>query len=212
MSNGLQQTHPPAAANMVSQSGQKNVHVDHVDNMNNTINVILPQIPQHGINNTAAISPPIFTNEYYNLFVIGDEDFSAGHFIVPKNRALAELAFIEENIKAEFASLSESAIAKIKTFPSIFASENHSYGKTDDDHLAIFGMVTDVHIQENGIKIHLHSLNYIPQQMLNEISQDLAICARSSFSELNHTHWTIKQIDLIEELTDAGLLPSWLRR
>jgi hypothetical protein len=212
MNDGLQQTHPPATANMVSQNGQKNVHVDHVDNMNNTINVILPPIPQRGANNTAAISPPIFTNEYYNLFVIGDEDFSAGHFIVPKNRALAEPEFIEKAIKAEFASLSEPAIAKIKTFPSIFASENHSYGKTDNEHLAIFGMVTDVHIQENGIKIHLHSLNYIPQQMLNEISQDLAICARSSFSELNHTHWTIKQIDLIEELTDAGLLPSWLRR
>lgn len=208
MSNELQNVHPsnmPVAANTVNQKGQKNVHVEHVDNMNNTINLILPSSPQYGISSVPVISTVTVTRDYYNLFVIGDEDFSAGHFIVPKDRALAELAFITADIKAEYASLSAPAIEKIKTFPSIFASENHSYGRTDDAHYAIFGLITDIRIQENGIKVYFRFLNYIPQQKLNEISQKLAIRAKSTLNELNHTHWTIKQIDLIEELTVAGI-------
>ncbi|HQE48840.1 MAG TPA: hypothetical protein PKI14_03385 [Fervidobacterium sp.] len=91
--------------------------------------------------------------DYYNLFMIGDETFSDGHFIAPKDRALAE-SMIGKN-KTQFSALGDEAKSRIKTFPSLFASENHQYGKTDGDHNAIFGLVKDVRIQDNGIKICL---------------------------------------------------------
>ncbi|WP_455598330.1 hypothetical protein [Cloacibacillus sp.] len=140
---------------------------------------------------------------YYNLFVIGDESFSDGHFIVPKDRALTE-SITPEN-KEQFSALSDEAISLIKTFPSLFASENHHCGKTDDDHNAILGLVSEVRIQDNGIKIHFQPLWPIPQQRINEIASQLAIQGASSFNELNRTHWAIKRLNLIEELKAAGI-------
>ena len=141
--------------------------------------------------------------DYYNLFVIGNETFLDGHFIVPKDRALTQ-SMTPEN-KAQFSSLSDEAIERIKTFPSLFASENHCFGKTDDDHCAIFGLVSEVRIQDNGIKIHFCSLWPIQQQRLNEIIFQLAIEGTTSFNELNRTHWAIKRLNLIEELRAAGI-------
>jgi hypothetical protein len=141
--------------------------------------------------------------DYYNLFVIGNETFSDGHFIVPKERALTESITIEN--KAIFSCLTEDAIAQIKTFPSLFASKNHQYGKTDGDHNAIFGLVTDVRIQDNGVKIRFHQLWPVPQQKLNEATHRIALDSAASFNELNRTHWTIKQVNLLEELKAAGI-------
>jgi len=107
--------------------------------------------------------------------------------------------------KEQFSALSDAAISLIKTFPPLFASENHHYGKTDADHNAIFGLVSGVRIQDNGIKIHFQPLWPIPQQRLNEIAYQLAIQGASSFNELNRTHWAIKRLNLIEELKAAGI-------
>ncbi|GHV13607.1 hypothetical protein FACS1894219_08650 [Clostridia bacterium] len=112
---------------------------------------------------------------------------------------------IAADISAQFAALTPEAIAAIKTFPSLFASENHQYGCTDADHFAFYGMVTDVRIQENGIKIYYQKFSSVPQQKLNEIAFNLAIKGTSSFNELNRTHWAIKRIHLIEELRTVGI-------
>ena len=140
---------------------------------------------------------------YYNLFVIGAETYSDGHFIVPKDRALTESMAPET--KALFSNLDDEAIAQIKTFPSLFASENRGYGKTDEDHQACYGLVTDVRVQDNGIKIHFQPLSSIPQQRLNELIFQLAIDGTASFNELNRTHWAIKRLNLIEELRAARI-------
>ena len=139
----------------------------------------------------------------YNLFVIGEEDFQGGHFIVPKDRALTESMSTEA--KKQFSALSADAIAQIRTFPSLFTSENHQYGRTDDAHMAYFGLVTDVKIQDNGIKVYFHKLSAMPHQRLNEIATELALGKAASFNELNRTHWAIKRVNLIEELRQAGI-------
>ncbi|MHB1153720.1 MAG: hypothetical protein ACYC00_15565, partial [Eubacteriales bacterium] len=92
----------------------------------------------------------------------------------------------------------------IKTLPTIFASENTRYGRSDDTQQAFFGMVTDVRVQDNGVKIYYQTLNAIPQKRLNELTNELAIVNRP-FNELDRTHWTIKRVDLVEELRDAGI-------
>lgn len=141
--------------------------------------------------------------DYYNLFVIDDETSAEGHFIAPKVRELTE-SMTDEN-KAQFSALTDEAISRIKTFPSLFVSENRHYGRTDEDHNAIFGLVSEVRIQDDGIKIHFQGLWSIPQQRLNEIACRLAMQGASSFDELNRTHWAIKRLNLIEELKAAGI-------
>ena len=190
--------------NIENHANVGNQTVIQIQNMSGSIGIPYVVIPQQ-VSTTRNAPNTTFTlnTDYYNLFVIGTETFSDGHFIVPKDRALTE-SMTPEN-KAQFSALSDEAIARIRTFPSIFASENHYYGKTDDDHQAIFGIVKEVRIQDNGIKIHFQSLWPIPQQRLNEIIFQLAIDGTTSFNELDRTHWAIKRVNLIEELKAAGI-------
>jgi len=145
------------------------------------------------------------STEYYNLFVIGDETFNDGCFLVEKDHALTISEGVAPEISTQFACLTQDAISAIKTFPALFANENHQNGCTDASHQAFYGIVTDIRIQENGIKIYFQKFCCFPQQKLNEIALNLAIKGSSSFNELNKTHWAIKKINLIEELRTAGI-------
>lgn len=191
-------------ANIENHSSVAKQTVISIQNMTGNISspffVMPPQISTNGGMNGTSFA---LNTDYYNLFVIGTETFSDGHFIVPKDRALTE-SMTDEN-KAQFSSLTDEAIERIKTFPSLFASENRWYGKTDDDQNAIFGLVSDVRVQDNGIKVHFRPLWPIQQQRLNEIAFQLAIQGSPSFNELCRTHWAIKKLNLIEELKAAGI-------
>ena len=114
---------------------------------------------------------------------------------------------ISQPVKEKYACLSEEAIKEIKTFPAIFATENHHYGKTDDDHSARLGYITSITIQDNGIRICASYFWEVPQQRLNDCREYLAIQWASSLNEFNRTHWTIKRINLFEVLKDEGLFP-----
>lgn len=192
----------PAKTTELNQTGDYNTQIAHAENVNNTINIVIPQLP---IQNNVALCPHTckINLDYYNLFVISDENFTTGHFVISKERALTES--IDSELKMYYSTLSESAIADIKTFPALFASENHSFGKTDEEHLAYLGIISDIKIQDNGIKIYYQLFSSIPQQRLNELTQELSLKRASYINELNRTHWTIKKINLIEELKDAGI-------
>jgi len=184
-----------------TQTGDKNTQIAHANSVNQVINVFVPGIAQQpGGTMNACVSLNL---DCYNLFVIGAEDFQGGHFIVPKDRALTES--MADETKKQFSALNADAIAQIRTFPSLFASENHQYGKTDDTHMSYFGLVTDVRIQDNGIKVYFYKLSAIPQQKLNQIAFELALGKAAFFNELNRTHWAIKRVNLIEELRTAGI-------
>lgn len=189
---------PATPQTLFTHSGDNGVQI--ANQQGGTINFFLSS------NNGAVYNAANAINtEYYNLFVVGDEAFNENFFLIGKDRALTTAEGIASDISAKFAALTPEAMAIIKTFPSIFASENHKYGCTDDSHLALFGVVTDIKVQENGIKIYFQRFCSIPQQKLNEIAFNLAIQGSSSFNELNRTHWTIKRINLIEELRAAGI-------
>lgn len=61
------------------------------------------------------------------------------------------------------------------------ATANHSYGKTDEAHYAHYGIITDIKVQDKGIKIYYQFLNSIPQQKLNELLFELGLRGNSSF-------------------------------
>lgn len=206
MSNNLQLTPSKnllaeTRSAVFTQTGDKNTQIAHANSVNQVFNIFIPGMT-HPTGST--ISTGVSLNQdCYNLFVIGEEDFQGGHFIVPKDRALTES--MSDEAKKQFSALSVDAISQIRTFPSLFASENYQYGRTDDTHMAYFGLVTDVKIQDNGIKVYFYKLSAIPQQRLNEIAFELAFGKAASFNELNRTHWAIKRVNLIEELRAAGI-------
>ena len=190
------------AQTVLTQTGDKNTAIAHADNVNLLTNIVVPAIP-HSNNGAVINSGFTFNKEYYNLFVIGGETFSAGHFFVPINRALTES--IAPEIAVRFNHLNDEAVSQIKTFPALFMSENHHNGHTSPDHKAYFGIVTDISVQENVVKIWFQAVAALPQQRLNKMAINLKISSSSLTNELSRTHWTIKSVNLLEELAAAGL-------
>ena len=149
--------------------------------------------------------PP--NREYYNLFVIGSEDFKNGTFSIPKTMVFI-VEYIEPKVKKRFSKLrDDNVIEQILSLPSLFMSENKDYLKSYPGQKALFGRVTELVIDSNDIKIAFEANIQIIQQNITDISHSLGIIGNPGYSELNNTHWTIKQIDLIKVLTDAELLP-----
>ena len=203
-SGNLPQINHPTPVEL-TQTGDNNTQIAYVQNFDGTsvTNVIVTGQQPGG---SSAPTRGVLNRDYYNLFIMGGETFTAfsgGHFIVQKDRALTEN--VSPDIEKAVNSLHTGAIEFIKTLPTIFASENTRYGRSDDVQQAYFGMVTDVRVQDNGIKIYYQTLNAISQKKLNEIMRELAIDGRPTFNELDRTHWTIKRVNLVEELRDAGI-------
>lgn len=137
----------PGEAAEITISGGNNSFVAHADTVENNITVMINDPRSRRRENNARIT---FNTDFYQLFVILDEKFEDDYFLVPKDRALTEST--NDELKAKYASLTPEAIEGLKRYPAIFADENHSYGKTDDDQDAYFGFVKDVIIQDNGSK------------------------------------------------------------
>lgn len=141
----------------------------------------------------------------YNLFVVDNEDFNDPFFYIGKDCALTISEGISYDISARYAALTPESIMEIKTFPSIFATKNRYYVRTDIDHLAYYGLVTNIAVKESNIKVYYQKFCSFPQQRLNEIASKLDIQCASMINELGRTHWTIKRINLIEELRVSGI-------
>lgn len=198
-SQQLPQRVKPAQPVSLTQNGNDNTQIAYVERYEQSV-VIFPGVASAGM---PVIGQGVtFNYDCFNLFVLGTEQYNDPFFIVPKDRALTEST--SQEMKELCASLSPEAIAIIKSFPAIFCSENHRYAKTDPDHMAYYGYVTDIKVQDNGIKVYFTKLNQLPQQVLIDLSEDLCIGGARSFTELSRTHWAIKRINLIEVLEKAG--------
>lgn len=184
----------------ITISGDNNNFVAHAEKVENNISIMLSDPRSRRGENSTRVT---LNTDFYHLFVIADEEFVDTYFSVPKDRALTEST--NDELKRKYATLSSEAIEELKRYPAIFAGENHSYGKTDDEQNAYLGFITDIKIQDNGIKIYYRIFTAISQQMLNEQGFEFGICGAKSFNELNRTHWALKQINLKEALQKAGI-------
>lgn len=165
-----------------------------------TVNVFLT-----GSNGAVYNAATPINTECYNLFVIDGEAFNEPYFLIDKDRALTISEGISEKLSAQYAPLTPEIIAVIKTYPSLFTSKNRQYRNTDADHLASFGMVTDVKVLESSIKIYFQRFCTLPQQSLNKAASIFAIHEASATNELDRAHWAIKEINLIESLKAIGV-------
>lgn len=183
-------------AKTVQQTGEKNTYINQADQVNIVLHPkILQQIKQP--------SQMSFNRTYYNIIVSYGLDFSQDTpFVFDPKRTLTE--GMDDNLKEEFSTLSDEAVEKIKTFPTLFANENTSYGHTDEDQTLAFGYIRQIKVRKAGIKIYPHFLYLIPQQRLNEALMDLDLWGDNAFNEFNRTHWSIKKVDLISELQELG--------
>lgn len=158
----------PIQANL-NQYGNDSTQIAYVQHYDATTNqtVLIMQGAQPA-GGTVVGQGVTFNYDCFNFFVLGTEQYDGPTFIVPKNRALTEST--SDEMKARCAALTPEAIEIVKTFPALFCSENHNFTKTDPDHMAYYGYVTDIKVQDNGIKIYFTKLNALPQQVLIDLA------------------------------------------
>lgn len=183
-------------------NGETGIQAENIENVNVSISVAPPLItPQPKVPQQIVAAD----RTHYNLFVTYGVDWtkpSEAHFKVEPDRVLT--GYMEDSVKAEFSTLTEEAIARIKRFPSIFANENNAFGHTDEEQILAFGFVKQIKVRRNGVMIYPDIKCYLPQQRLNEALFELDISGTDSFNEFNRMHWSIKKIDLIAELRELG--------
>ena len=144
--------------------------------------------------------------EYYNLIVnwLYEPDdcwLYKDRVVMPRDRALE--GYVADDVYALFGDISDKAtVERIKQLPTIFACESrlHEYPEQE----AYYGFVTDIKVRDNGINIYFRKVGQLSQKKLAGIAYNLAI----KTNEFTHSHWTIKKVNLIEELNDAELMDN----
>ena len=175
---------PPAETIAINEG--KGVQIVHAASVTPTFNVILPE---SGGKRTE------LSRDYFNL-IIGYDPFSSDRILVDRERALTE--YITDEVAAEFGGWTKEAIEKIKKLPAIIALERD---RSDEQQEAVFAFIKEVRPQENGIKVYFQKYYPIPISILWDHMRELAMYQ----FEFTRTHWTIKNIDLLEVLQDAGV-------
>lgn len=156
--------------------------------------------------------------EYFNLFVILGGQYDKSYFIVDIKRALTITEGTAKSIHDKLASFSEEAKAEIMSYPCIFANENYRYSPPEippsGPQMAQYGFITKIQQLHNGdLKIYFQSLAMcsIPQDLLNTMVSELDLQGNEKVNELYRTHWSIKNVNIVEELKLKGislLIPS----
>ncbi|HPY03933.1 MAG TPA: hypothetical protein PL161_12000 [Spirochaetota bacterium] len=183
-----------------------------VENVNpNATTVTTNNIFLSETNSSGTDTPLPQSKEYYHLFVMGIEQFpKVGyyHFNVQPKDALT--IYISEETKEKYQHLTPDVIPELKSFPALFMQENHGpdYGQAAPEQYVSKGVVTNISVTDNGIRIDCALTGCFPQQLINQYSDEFAVVTRGAtkrFSEINSTHWTIKRMNLELILQECGI-------
>jgi len=132
------------------------------------------------------------SDNFYNLIMATVPEFYSGNegeFTIPKDRFLQ---YTEDHIKEEFQSLDEDAIARLKSLPAIFATE-------DEVADARIGKITDITVSSHALraKYKFDEDRYqLTGGVLKENWQKLGI--KESGYEFHRGHWGVKECDLAD--------------
>lgn len=198
------------------QSGQ-GTNIGLAQNVNNTtVNIMLPT-------SNNMIEAPTYIRktinmDYFNLFVILGEQYDKPYFIVDVKRALTVNEGTAKFIHDNLASFSDKAKTEIMSYPCIFANENYRYSPPETlpigPQMAKYGFITKIQQLHNGdLKIFFQTIPMcpIPQDLLNTMVSELDLQGNQKVNELDRTHWSIKNVNIVEELKLKGvslLIPS----
>lgn len=194
-----------APSTVVNQTGQKNINVEHAENLTQNVTFIMP-ITERNDDGKRIRKELSLRSDYYHLFVIGNETFETDHFLVPKDRALMSY-FTNDVIRNQYGKLTDDAIEEILSFPALLMPEAEGFmAKAADDQYAILAYLKSIRVQDNGIKIRFHEICPIELKKIASIGFELGMIDMDrAISEMNRTHWSIKHINLLEELSDADI-------
>lgn len=188
---------------VANNNGTINLNCDGT-NIEDLLRSILSSDRQKNAQNVShAVEWASLNKQYYNLFVLENENFSVGSFSISQERSLER--YTSKKAKEEFSSLSDKAISTIRNMPCIFVQRNTHYKEADEVFSALVGRVTEVYEQGDNIKILFVPFQAISQQLLNQNIALLKMAQSSLRNELDEEHWAIKECDLIHTFLAMGI-------
>lgn len=145
-----------------------------------------------------------------NLFVLDGDNLTGRSFAIPKQCALRN--YIQAEVRERFLSLSPMDQMVLTNIPSIFSTVNRRERRTDPEHQALLGRITDIRLQSHDVRFQWKPYCMFPQQILNQNESLFDIWTAPATNELSDEHWTIKQIPLLKRLQSVGVDPFRLTR
>lgn len=177
---------PDVTRNFIN--AENGVQVAHADSFTPTINIFMSG------NNTPAAD---FTSNYYNLFM-GFNPYESKYIAVDRKRALNE--YIAPEVAARFSGWSEEAIDKIKKLPAIIIEERNK--NAIDEQQGVIATIKNIQLRQFEIAVSFQVMLPVTMRFIQDNMFELGI---EHEWELNRTHWTIKNVNLMEVLSDAGI-------
>ena len=142
-------------------------------------------------------------SEKYNLFVVENEIFETGSFCMPLSKCMTK--HISGENKKRYGAMDAKAFAELKQYPCIFATRNQNFLRTTELHHAIFGIIDDLKLQGNLVKVVYKPYTTFSQNILNTHPAQFGLLAKPVRNEMDTCHWTVKDVDLIQILSLFGV-------
>ncbi|BDZ76436.1 toll/interleukin-1 receptor domain-containing protein [Claveliimonas bilis] len=141
----------------------------------------------------------LFTGNRYNLFVSADKNAWEGDsYLLERERCLT--SYTPQEIKELYDGFGEKQIEEIESYPCIFAYEDQI--KKD----AYIGYIKDIIVRSRAIKFYFQKQGVLTFDDLHKYAFEFDIELSGGITELMHTHWTIKNVNLGEEIRKRDIL------
>ena len=141
----------------------------------------------------------LLNTEFYNLFVLQNENFKDGSFSLSTDVALKNT---ERELKNKFKTLSSDLLLHM---PCVFAVRNPSYKTAPGYHMAYLGKLTGVTPQGDNIKFCFDIFEKFKQQLINENIRLFNLQETTLRNQLDEVHWSIRTGNLLEIIDNLGI-------
>lgn len=133
----------------------------------------------------------------YNLLISADDqEWNGSSYSLPRDRYLE---YTDDLIKKRFENLDNDVISEIVALPCIFAYEK-------DCKLAPkSGYITKISVRQKEVRIKYTILALERFLTFDEFSNKLGDLDIGDKMEIRRTHWSIKNVDLNDELQEMGI-------
>ena len=166
------------------QTGSGNTQIGYIGQQINHITMGgMPQI----------IRPANPNHEYYNLFVIDQEQMDS-LVVIPRHQSLNEYTAEE--------------VRKIYALPGLAAAviRNRFGNHTTPDQCAGYGYIVDIRQKSDTIIVTASISHVVRQEKLNALESELQLLRAPENNELDCVHWAIKRVKLPQLIQEKKLI------
>lgn len=183
------------------QSAEKIYNIDKVENIN--VYHAAPAIIDQGFPSPEGV----LDTSYYHLIVHGDF-LETAIIMIKKERALSS-PYTDDSIRSRYAQLTPDITNELLRYPVLIMPEcNDYYAKASSEQFAYVGKIEKIRIENVGVKIKLiiDREKPIPLKQITTLGFELNLLGMDvAITELNHSHWALKPVNLTKELTEANI-------